>query len=593
MAEMGNDNGIDYIESDERVEIDPRDVRKINEPICLIKLTNGNYKQPTKREIKLLEKMGISNPCLGKSKSSGKPQTTKKVAASKAKGASSNVTKKVAPAVATSKPAVPTSKPAAPKVNVSDLTKELENIELEQQKLEAERIAAEEARIAAAAEEERATLESNKKLEEIRASMVKATEENNEEAERAAKAAEEEAKRAAAEAEAVRVAAEAEAVRVAEVQRAKTKEVNKKFQMFVKNVMSKVKEEAAAAVVLAAAERAAKEAAEKAAAVLAEAEADAERAAAAAEAARVKAAQDLADQKAAEAARVAREEAARLQAEQDAAQAAELAAAEAAKVAAQEQAEAQAQKEALQKLQEQAEAAQAAAQAQVEAAAAEAKLRADPTQRIGIGEWAKKNQIEENTWKQRFQILQDNPKYGSNIRVIPNTKQKVNNYLSTIVKIFFEEKDRIISKYKTNILDRLLEEPITSIANDNDNKIGTNFEVSYNSKVRQVTYDKDSKTFSFTEPPPDGSKSDFTVDNIKAMFSPNSQGGKKHKNTKAKNTKQKNKKTLKKGVSNYNKKRYTMRKKKITRNKIKSRSRKTKTKKQKRGVKRPRYTKRR
>ena len=39
---MENDNSIEYKESDERVEIDPRDVRKMNEPICVIKLKNGN-----------------------------------------------------------------------------------------------------------------------------------------------------------------------------------------------------------------------------------------------------------------------------------------------------------------------------------------------------------------------------------------------------------------------------------------------------------------------------------------------------------------------------------------------------------------------
>ena len=64
---MENDNSIEYKESDddERVEIDPRDVRKMNEPICVIQLPNGNYKQPTKKEIKVLEEKGMSNPCLG------------------------------------------------------------------------------------------------------------------------------------------------------------------------------------------------------------------------------------------------------------------------------------------------------------------------------------------------------------------------------------------------------------------------------------------------------------------------------------------------------------------------------------------------
>ena len=86
---------------------------------------------------------------------------------------------------------------------------------------------------------------------------------------------------------------------------------------------------------------------------------------------------------------------------------------------------------------------------------------------------------------------------------------------------------------------------------------------------------------------PDDNYKDFTIENIVSSFS-NSQGGKKQKNKKH-NIK---KTTLKKRRGKYNKKRYTMRKKKITRNKIKSRSRKTKTKKQKRGVKRPRYTRR-
>jgi len=513
---MENDNSIEYKESDERVEIDPRDVRKMNEPICVIKLPNGNYKQPTKKEIKLLEEKGMSNPCLGKSNSSVKPQTTKKVAASSAKGASSNVTKKMAPVVETSKPAVATNKPTA---NVSDLKKELENIKLEQQRLEAEKIAAEEARIAAAAEEERATLEGKKKLEKIRASKVKAKNEKNKAAEREAEEEEEKAVRVAAEAEAVRAAkAEEEAVRVAEVQRAKTKEVNTKFQMFVENVMRKVKEQAAA---------------------------------------------------------------------------------EAVKAAAQEQAAAQAQKEALQKLLEQAEALQAAAaaQAEAEAAAAEAKLRADPTQRIEIGKWSNKNQIDENGWKERFQILQDETKYGSGIRVIPNTTQKVNKYLSTIVQIFFEE--TINSNYKEKILDKFLEEPITSIANDNNDKIGTNFEVSYNGKVRQVTYDKDSKTFSFTESSSGNSNNEFTVENIKNLFGKKTQGGSKKYNKKYKKINLKLRKTTlkKRKGKKYNKKRYTIRKKSLTRNKVKSRSSKTKTKtktkKQKRGIKKPRYTKRR
>ena len=67
MSKMENDNSIEYKESDddERVEIDPRDVRKMNEPICVIQLPNGNYKQPTKKEIKVLEEKGMSNPCLG------------------------------------------------------------------------------------------------------------------------------------------------------------------------------------------------------------------------------------------------------------------------------------------------------------------------------------------------------------------------------------------------------------------------------------------------------------------------------------------------------------------------------------------------
>ena len=71
--EKSNANGIDYIEDDERVEINMREVKKMNEPICVIKLKNGNYKQPTKKEIKLLEEKGMSNPCLGKAASNVKP----------------------------------------------------------------------------------------------------------------------------------------------------------------------------------------------------------------------------------------------------------------------------------------------------------------------------------------------------------------------------------------------------------------------------------------------------------------------------------------------------------------------------------------
>ena len=70
---MKNANGIDYIEDNERVQINMREVKKINEPICVIKLKNGNYKQPTKKELKLLEKMGVNNPCLGKAASNVKP----------------------------------------------------------------------------------------------------------------------------------------------------------------------------------------------------------------------------------------------------------------------------------------------------------------------------------------------------------------------------------------------------------------------------------------------------------------------------------------------------------------------------------------
>ena len=142
----------------------------------------------------------------------------------------------------------------------------------------------------------------------------------------------------------------------------------------------------------------------------------------------------------------------------------------------------------------------------------------------------------------------------------------------------------------------ILEKLKKDIDNDNESKIGTTFDVSYNGIVKQVSYTKDDdvkKSFSFTEPSSDGSKKDFTVDNIKTIFATNAQGGSKKYNKinlKLRKTTLKKKKGKK-----YNKKRYTMIKKSLTRNKNRTRNRstKTKTKKQKRRIKKPRYTKRR
>jgi len=124
----------------------------------------------------------------------------------------------------------------------------------------------------------------------------------------------------------------------------------------------------------------------------------------------------------------------------------------------------------------------------------------------------------------------------------------------------------------------------------------TTFDVSYNGIVKQVSYTMNNdvkKSFSFTEPSSDdSSKKDFTVENIKNLFTKAQGGSKRYKkiNLKLRKTTLKKKKGKK-----YNKKRYTMIKKSLTRNKNRTRNRstKTKTKKQKRRIKKPRYTKRR
>ena len=165
-------------------------------------------------------------------------------------------------------------------------------------------------------------------------------------------------------------------------------------------------------------------------------------------------------------------------------------------------------------------------------------------------------------------------------------KPDIEKYLNKVIELSMDAKNKITDIMLNTIILKKLKENI-----DNKEEIGTTFDVSYNGIVKQVSYTKDDdvkKSFSFTEPSSDGSKKDFTVDNIKTIFVGTSQGGKKHNIKKT---------TLKKRGGKYNKKRYTMRKKKITRNKIKSRtrtrSRSTKTKKQKRRSKKPRYTKRR
>ena len=140
---------------------------------------------------------------------------------------------------------------------------------------------------------------------------------------------------------------------------------------------------------------------------------------------------------------------------------------------------------------------------------------------------------------------------------------------------------------------------------DKKTEIGITFDVSYNGISKQVSYTKDNKvnkSFSFTEPSSTDSSNEFTVENIKKLFGKTQGGSKKYKNINNKKYNKINlklrKTTLKKRKGKkYNKKRYTIRKKSLTRNKVKSRSSKTKTKtktkKQKRGIKKPRYTKRR
>ena len=491
MSKMENDNSIEYNKSDddERVEIDPRDVRKMNEPICVIKLPNGNYKQPTKKEIKLLEEKGISNPCLG-NVSLKKPTEAKEAAKEAAKENTTAKESTTAEEKAKAKAKENTTAKEAAKAKENTTTQNpIKEVEIDKD-----------------------VLQNNPEITQLKENLNTALLEQQKKEQREKELEEE------------------------------NKENISKMVELLRNETKRIQDQREAFTVIA------REAADIVAAKIKEKE-EAEK-----EAAKKKAEEAEKAEKAAEAIRVAAEEAEK---------AAEI--------------------KRLKALEQLANTGYSSVDGPANT------FMADSVIETG------KNYETDVLAKQNYKTLTD--QQGNEIlkKTLTN-KTDIENFLNKVIELRMVDENKITDIMLNTIILEKLKENIDISSNSIQD---TTFDVSYNGISKQVSYTKGNevnKSFSFTESSSTDSSNEFTVENIKKLFT-KVQGGSKKYNKKYNKIYNKinlklRKTTLKKRKGKkYNKKRYTIRKKSLTRNKVKSRS--SKTKKQKRGIKKPRYTKRR